>query len=68
MPTRDKFVETYHAWLRADDQHRDLMAAIMDGRQPLDAKAMHATLGEVERLHHDWMALAERFAEGGQGG
>lgn len=29
---------------------------------------MHATLGEVERLHHDWMALAERFAEGGQGG
>lgn len=65
MPTRDKFVETYDAWLRADDQHRDLMSAVMDGRQPLDAKAMHARLAEVERLHRDWMALAEQFATRG---
>ena len=31
MPTRDKFVETYDAWLRADDQHRDQMAAVSGG-------------------------------------
>jgi hypothetical protein len=68
MPTRDKFVETYDAWLRADDQHRDLMAAVMSGRQSFDMKAMHAKSAEVERLHQDWMALAERFGKGGQGG
>lgn len=62
MPTRDKFVETYDAWLRADDQHRDLMAEIMSGKRPFDAKAMHARASEVERLHHDWMALAGQFA------
>lgn len=61
MPTRDKWVETYDSWLRANDQHKDLMSAVMNG-QPLDEKAMHQKTAEVDRLHEDWMLLAKKFS------
>lgn len=59
MPTHDKFVETYDCWLRASDQHREMMAAVMQGA-PLDMKAMQEKVAEIQRLHDDWMALASR--------
>ena len=60
MPTPDKFMEAYNAWKRANDQHEEMMLAVMNGA-PLDHEAMKAKTGELDCLHDDWMALAREL-------
>jgi hypothetical protein len=63
MPTPDKLRECYDAWKRANDEHRDMMDAVMAGG-PLDAEAMERKLGEIDVLHKEWMELVARSAQG----
>lgn len=57
MPTPDKLTEAYNAWKRVNDQHADMMLAVMNGA-PLDHQAMAAKTGELDLLHENWMNLA----------
>jgi hypothetical protein len=60
MVTREEFHAAYDAWKAATDEHRLVMAAVMQGLA-LDPDRMHLRLAEIERLHEDWMCKAEPF-------
>lgn len=60
MATREEFHAAYDAWKAANEEHKLIMEAVMQGL-PLDADKMHRRLAELDRLHEDWMRKAEPF-------
>ena len=58
MVTREEFHAACDAWKAANDEHKLIMEAVMQGL-PLDADRMHQRLAEIDRLHEDRMRKAE---------